>query len=39
MDAFAHKIAYIVLKEFERMFELTNNNGSVILSKKEVKTE
>jgi integrase len=39
VDAFAHKIAYIVLKEFERMFELTNNNGSVILSKKEVKTE
>jgi integrase len=39
VDAFAHKIAYIVLKEFERMFELTNSNGSVILSKKEVKTE
>lgn len=39
MDAFAHKIAYIVLKEFERMFELTNSNGSVILSKKEVETE
>ena len=39
VDAFAHKIAYLVVKEFERTFELTNDSGSVILRKKEVKTE
>lgn len=39
VDAFAHKIAYLVVKEFERTFELTNDSGSVILSKKEESTE
>lgn len=39
VDAFAHKIAYLVVKEIERKFELTNSNGHVILSKKEVNTE
>ncbi len=37
VDALAHKIAYFVVKELERMFELTKVGDSVILNKKEVK--
>ena len=37
VDALAQKIAYIVVKEIERTFELTKENERVILNKKEVK--
>ena len=37
IDDLAQKIAYIVLKEIERTFELTKENGRVILNKKEVR--
>ena len=37
IEELAHKIAYIVVKELERMFELTKVGDSVILNKKEVR--